>query len=158
MTVDAGVSDRDPVYFNGTKWVVATKGAVGFYDKANAAVITAGYLGGFTGLTPGAIVGNRGVGYYCDEIVVLETPIDSSGVKQVGDISGNFNGTLYGKLVSIPYIPNIDTVSTSSVSISGSVTVGTDHPKTVTHLTIQQFPFVINTGADIIVKAKAEKN
>ena len=34
-------------------------GAVGFYD-ANDAVIS-GYLGGFTGLTPGAIVGIEGV-------------------------------------------------------------------------------------------------
>ena len=47
MTWTPGVSDRDPVYFNGTKWVVATKGAVGFYDEANDAVITAGYLDGF---------------------------------------------------------------------------------------------------------------
>ena len=157
MTVDASVSDRDPVYFNGTEWVVATNGAVGFYDAANDAVITAGYLDGFTGLTPGEIVGNRGVAITTTEIVVLETPIDSSGVKQVGDISGNFNGTLYGKLASIPYIPDIDTVSASSVSVVGSVTSGTDYSKTVTHLTIQQLPFVINTGADIIVKAKAEK-
>ena len=36
--MDAGVSDRDPVYFNGTKWVVATKGAVGFYDESKHAL------------------------------------------------------------------------------------------------------------------------
>jgi len=94
MTVDAGVSDRDPVYFNGTKWVVATKGAVGFYDEANDAVITAGYLDGFTGLTPGAIVGNRGVALTATKIVVLETPVDTSGVKQVGDITGNLTGLI----------------------------------------------------------------
>jgi len=80
MTMDAGVSDRDPVYFNGTKWVVATKGAVGFYDEANDAVITAGYLDGFTGLTPGAIVGNRGVALSDTEIVVTANPVNSSEV------------------------------------------------------------------------------
>ena len=99
MLVDAGVSDRDPVYFNGTKWVVATSGAVGFYDEANDAVITAGYLDGFTGLTPGAIVGNRGVALTATEIVVLESPIDNTGVKQVGAVTGTFTGNLTG------YIP-----------------------------------------------------
>ncbi len=94
MSVDAGVSDRDPVYFNGTKWVVATNGAVGFYDYRHDAVITAGYLDGFTGLTPGAIVGNRGVALTATEIVVLETPVDTNGVKQVGDISGNLTGLI----------------------------------------------------------------
>ena len=94
MTVDAGVSNRSPVYFNGTKWVVATSGAVGFYDKPNAAVITAGYLDGFTGLTPGAIVSNRGVALSATKIVVLESPINNSGVKQVGDITGNLTGYL----------------------------------------------------------------
>jgi hypothetical protein len=93
MTVDAGVNDRDPVYFNGTKWVVATSGAVGFYDEANAAVITAGYLDGFTGLTPGAIVGNRGVALTTTEIVVLDSPINNSGVKQVGAITGTLTGS-----------------------------------------------------------------
>ena len=88
MTVDAGVNDRDPVYFNGTKWVVATSGAVGFYDQTNAAVITAGYLDGFTGLTPGAIVSNRGVALTATKIVVLETPIDTSGYKQIGNAKG----------------------------------------------------------------------
>ena len=92
MSVDAGVSDRDPVYFDGTDWVVATSGAVGFYDEANDAVITAGYLGGFTGLTPGAIVGNRGVAITATEIIVLETPIDSSGEPQ-------YNGTLTGEVL-----------------------------------------------------------
>ena len=77
MSVDAGVSDRDPVYFNGTKWVVATKGAVGFYDYRHDAVITAGYLGGFTGLTPGEIVGNRGVALTATEIVVTPNPVNS---------------------------------------------------------------------------------
>jgi len=88
MSVDAGVSDRDPVYFNGTKWVVSTSGAVGFYDAANDAVITAGYLGGFTGLTPGAIVGNRGVALTTTKIVVLETPVDTGGYKQIGNVKG----------------------------------------------------------------------
>ena len=97
MTVDAGVSDRDPVYFNGTKWVVSTSGAVGFYDEANDAVITAGYLGGFFGLTPGEIVSNRGVALTTTEIVVLETPVDTNGVKQVGDISGNLTGLVKAK-------------------------------------------------------------
>jgi len=100
MTIDAGVSDRDPVYFNGTKWVVATVGAVGFYDEANASVITAGYLDGFTGLTPGAIVDNRGIAITATEIVVLETPIDTNGVKQVGDISGTLTGNLNGYVFS----------------------------------------------------------
>jgi len=99
MTVDAGVSDRDPVYFNGTKWVVSTSGAVGFYDAANDAVITAGYLGGFTGLTPGAIVGNRGVAITATEIIVLESPVDTNGVKQVGDITGNLTGDISGYLL-----------------------------------------------------------
>ena len=93
MTVDAGVSNRSPVYFNGTKWVVATSGAIGFYDKPNAAVITAGYLDGFTGLTPGAIVGNRGVALTATKIVVLESPINNSGVKQVGAITGTLTGS-----------------------------------------------------------------
>ena len=93
MSVDTGVSDRDPVYFNGTKWVVATSGAVGFYDAANDAVITAGYLGGFTGLTPGEIVSNRGVALTATEIVVLESPVGGSGVKHVGDISGDLMGS-----------------------------------------------------------------
>ena len=95
--VDAGVSDRDPVYFNGTKWVVATDGAVGFYDYRNDAVVTSGYLDGFTGLTPGEIVGNRGVAITATEIVVLETPVDTSGFKQVGDITGNLTGLIKAK-------------------------------------------------------------
>ncbi len=99
MSVDTGVSDRDPVYFNGTKWVVATKGAVGFYDKANNAVITAGYLGGFTGLTPGEIVGNRGVALTATEIVVLESPVDTSGVKHVGAVIGTLTGDISGYLL-----------------------------------------------------------
>ncbi len=92
--VDAGVSDRDPVYFNGTKWVVATDGAVGFYDYRNDAVVTSGYLDGFTGLTPGAIINNRGVAISATEIVVLSVPVDTSGVKQVGEITGNITGLI----------------------------------------------------------------
>ena len=94
MTIDAGVSDRDPVYFNGTKWVVATAGAVGFYDEANAAVITAGYLDGLTGLTPGAIVNNRGVAITATEIIVLETPVDNTGIAQY---TGVLNGGVDSK-------------------------------------------------------------
>ncbi len=96
MTIDAGVSDRDPVYFNGTKWVVATNGAVGFYDEANDAVITAGYLDGFTGLTPGAVVGNRGVALTTTKIVVLEIPVNTIGDKLVGNITGNLTGDISG--------------------------------------------------------------
>jgi hypothetical protein len=121
MSVGAGVSDRDPVYFDGTDWVTATSGAVGFYDEANAAVITAGYLDGFTGLTPGAIVGNRGVALTATEIVVLETPIDSSGIKTfVGDVDGY---------------------------LSRSYTLGS----TGTHLLMAGFTFVVtgDLGADI---------
>ncbi|MDD2300597.1 MAG: hypothetical protein PHU69_13305 [Fermentimonas sp.] len=99
MSVDAGVSDRDPVYFDGTDWVVATNGAVGFYDAANDAVITAGYLDGFTGLTPGEIVGNRGVALTATEIVVLETPVDTNGVKQVGTVIGTLTGDISGYLL-----------------------------------------------------------
>ncbi len=77
MSVDSGVSDRDPVYFNGTKWVYATKGAVGFYDYRHDAVITAGYLDGFTGLTPGEIISNKGVALTTTEIVVMTNPVNS---------------------------------------------------------------------------------
>ena len=87
------------MYFNGTKWVVATKGVVGFYDYRHDAVITAGYLDGFTGLTPGEIIANRGVALTTTEIVVLETPVDTSGVKQVGDITGNLTGDISGYLL-----------------------------------------------------------
>ena len=111
MSVNAGVSDRDPVYFNGTKWVVATKGAVGFYDKANDAVITAGYLGGFTGLTPGAIVGYRGIAITATEIVVLETPVDTDGYKQIGgahgDLTGNVTGDISGYLIRAGYLKSV---------------------------------------------------
>ena len=132
MTVDTGVSDRDPVYFNGTKWVVATSGAVGFYDEANDAVITAGYLDGFTGLTPGAVVGNRGVALTATEIVVLETPIDSSGVKQVGDISGNLTGLIKHAYAikttrGLFYMGNVIdaySVSNTSTTLSGVITTG----------------------------------
>lgn len=136
MSVDAGVSDRDPVYFNGTKWVVATSGAVGFYDDANDAVITAGYLDGFTGLTPGAIVGYRGVALTATEIVVLETPIDGSGVKHVGAVTGTFTGDLTGLIKHVysikttPGVFNLGTVITAfsgtgtGTSTSGTITTG----------------------------------
>ena len=94
--VDAGVSDRDPVYFNGTKWVVATDGAVGFYDYRNDAVVTSGYLDGFTGLTPGAIVSGRGVAISATEIVVLSAPVNSSGEKILGDITADVTGDITG--------------------------------------------------------------
>ena len=129
MTVDAGVSNRSPVYFNGTKWVVATSGAVGFYDKPNAAVITAGYLDGFTGLTPGAIVGNRGVALSATKIVVLETPIDTSGVKQVGEITGNLTG-----LINANY---------SIKDTAGALTIGQVIPPVNASNT--------NTSADLVV-------
>ena len=53
---DRGVSDRDPVYWDGTEWNVAGAGnpPQGYYDDANSGVVTHGYLDGFVGLTPGA--------------------------------------------------------------------------------------------------------
>jgi len=44
-------------------------------------------------LTPGAIVDNHGVALTTTEIVVLETPVDTSGVKHVGDITGDLTGS-----------------------------------------------------------------
>jgi hypothetical protein len=53
--VNAGVSDRDPVYWDGTEWNVAGAGnpPQGYYDDANSGVVTHGYMDGFSGLTPG---------------------------------------------------------------------------------------------------------
>jgi len=126
MLVDAGVSDRDPVYFNGTKWVVATRGAVGFYDEANDAVITAGYLDGFTGLTPGAIVGNRGVALTATKIVVLETPVDNSGIAQY---TGVLNGGGVDSKYTLSQTQHALTVATvipaySSPAMSGTFVDG----------------------------------
>ena len=121
MSVDAGVIDRDPVYFNGTKWVVATNGAVGCYDGANDAVITAGYLDGFTGLTPGAIVNNRGVVITATEIVVLETPVDNSGVAQY---TGVLNSGVDSKY-TLSQTPHALTVATVIPAYSSGASSGT---------------------------------
>ncbi|MDD4415012.1 MAG: hypothetical protein PHR14_10825 [Oscillospiraceae bacterium] len=121
MVIDAGVSDRDPVYFNGTKWVVATAGAVGFYDEANDAVITAGYLDGFTGLTPGAIVDNHGVAITATEIIVLESPVDNSGIAQY---TGVLNGGVDSKY-TLSQTPHALTVATVIPAYSSTASSGT---------------------------------
>ena len=144
MSVDAGVSDRDPVYFNGTKWVVSTSGAVGFYDYRHDAVITAGYLDGFTGLTPGEIVSNKGVALSATEIVVLETPVDTNGVKQVGDIAGNLTGLIKAKYT----IKEKDT--------EGALTLGEVIPAVSASAASSSFPLEVTIidGLQAILAAK----
>ena len=147
MSVDTGVSDRDPVYFNGTKWVVATKGAVGFYDEANAAVITSGYLDGFTGLTPGAIVDNRGVALTATEIVVLESPVDSSGVKHVGDITGNLTGDVTGHLLREGYVgPAIGTTGILLYTFPASANFEVTNSSGSHQFNIDTSKFTLDTG------------
>lgn len=52
-----GVSNHDPVRFNGTEWVKDNSpAAFGLWDAATDTIIIEGYLDGFTGLQPGTYV------------------------------------------------------------------------------------------------------
>lgn len=52
--VDDGVSDKDSVRFDGTKWISdPSADANGIYDEINSSVVTQGVVSGYTGLYPG---------------------------------------------------------------------------------------------------------
>lgn len=103
VVIDAGVVDRDAVYFNGIKWVkcgINPQYVDGYWDAINESIVISGYLNGFTDL----IVGN----IYYGSIAISST-------EMLINARRNFNTNINDE--------NVTLETQSNLSVSGNVDI-----------------------------------